>query len=74
MRQADASATAPRLALPSWRIAREATLSELCTAFVDRSKAEGPRASDRALLPSGLQSLAPILRSARPHRPTGHLT
>jgi integrase/recombinase XerD len=41
MRHTDVGATGPRLALPSWRIAREATLSDLCTAFVDRSRAEG---------------------------------
>jgi hypothetical protein len=37
----DTDATAPRLVLPSWRIAREATLDQLCTAFVDRGRAEG---------------------------------
>jgi hypothetical protein len=31
---------APRLVFPNWRIAREATLEELCLAFVDRSRAE----------------------------------
>jgi site-specific recombinase XerD len=41
MRHTDAGASAPRLALPSWRIAREATLTDLCTAFVDRCRAEG---------------------------------
>jgi hypothetical protein len=41
MKHADANATMPRLALPSWRISREATLTELCTAFIDRSRAEG---------------------------------
>jgi hypothetical protein len=41
MKHADIDASAPRLALPRWRIARDATLAELCTAFVDRSRAEG---------------------------------
>jgi integrase/recombinase XerD len=33
--------TTPRLSLPGWRIARDASLSELCAAFVDRGRAEG---------------------------------
>ena len=41
MKPADAITTIPRLVLPTWRISREATLTELCTAFVDRSRAEG---------------------------------
>ena len=41
MKPANATTTMPRLVLPSWRISREATLTELCTAFVDRSRAEG---------------------------------
>ncbi|MBV9323487.1 MAG: tyrosine-type recombinase/integrase [Chloroflexi bacterium] len=41
MKHADVDATAPRLALPRWRIARDATLTELCAAFVDRGRAEG---------------------------------
>jgi hypothetical protein len=41
MKPADVTTTMPRLVLPSWRISREATLTELCTAFVDRSRAEG---------------------------------
>src|SRR4030088_2271968 len=41
MRRTDISATAARLALPSWRVARETTMTDLCTAFVDRSRAEG---------------------------------
>ena len=41
MKRADIDSTAPRLALPSWRIARDATLTNLCAAFVDRSRAEG---------------------------------
>jgi integrase/recombinase XerD len=31
----------PRLALPSWRVAREAALTDLCAAFIDRGRAEG---------------------------------
>jgi hypothetical protein len=30
----------PRLIFPKWRVAREATLAELCAAFVDRAHAE----------------------------------
>jgi hypothetical protein len=30
----------PRLMFPKWRIARDATLEELCKAFVDRARAE----------------------------------
>ncbi len=30
----------PRLVFPKWRIAREATLADLCAAFVDRGRAE----------------------------------
>lgn len=30
----------PGLVFPKWRVAREATLEELCLAFVDRSRAE----------------------------------
>jgi integrase/recombinase XerD len=41
MKRTHTDASAPRLALPSWRIARDATLVELCAAFVDRSHAEG---------------------------------
>ena len=41
MKRADSTATAARLTLPSWRIAREATMTDLCTAFIDRSRAEG---------------------------------
>src|SRR5579871_166809 len=41
MRRADSDAAASRLVLPSWRIARNATLVELCTAFIDRGRAEG---------------------------------
>jgi hypothetical protein len=41
MKRSETNATMPRLALPSWRVSREATLTELCAAFVDRSRAEG---------------------------------
>jgi len=30
----------PRLVFPKWRVAREATLEDLCLAFIDRSRAE----------------------------------
>jgi hypothetical protein len=30
----------PRLVFPKWRIAREATIEQLCEAFVDRARAE----------------------------------
>ena len=40
MRHADRNPTG-RLAFPSWRLSREATLNELCTAFIDRGRAEG---------------------------------
>jgi integrase/recombinase XerD len=39
---------APRLVFPKWRVAREATVAELCLAFVDRARAENlSRATER---------------------------
>lgn len=35
------AAPGPALVLPRWPIAREATLAKLCTAFENRSRAEG---------------------------------
>jgi integrase/recombinase XerD len=40
MKAAEAGGIAPRLVFPKWRVAREATLAEVCDGFLDRARAE----------------------------------
>jgi hypothetical protein len=37
----------PRLIFPKWRVAREATLGELCAGFVDRARADNLAAATK---------------------------
>ncbi len=40
MKRTEPDPLAPRLVFPRWRTAREASMGELCTAFIDRARAE----------------------------------
>jgi hypothetical protein len=64
----------PRLVFPRWRIARDATLSELTAAFIDRSRSENLSLATQRILPSNVRTMATLLRRTDPHGPSRRLT